>query len=121
MKLFTWENGRQGGAYQKLLLAISHRFKFDCYILRIRDGTEIPKHTDPAIPGFGHHRVNIVLKKPCIGTGQIEVDGPCKKFGDRVTYMRPDLYPHWLTKVDMMWSNESVYILSFGWLKKEKP
>ena len=120
MKPFRWYEGRQGG-YFKMLLATSRRLKFDCYVLRIPDGAEIVPHRDPTSPGYGHHRINVILKRPCIGTGVIEVDGPSRWFGGRIMYMRPDLYTHWMTKVDMMWSRESVYILSIGWLRKERP
>lgn len=119
MKWLQWDYGRQGSGYSKLLLAMSKRLKFDCYILRFPDGVGIPEHTDPAVDGYEHHRLNIFLNSPCVGTGKVTINGPYKSwFNDRIQLFRPDLYKHNMTPVEFIWSKDSLYILSIGWLKK---
>jgi len=120
MKWLRWDHGRQGSGYSKMLLAQSKFFKFDCYILKVPDGVGIPEHVDPAIEGYEHHRLNAILNKPCVGTGQIVVKGPIRKIGERIMIFRPDLYPHSMTPVSYIWSDNSLYILSIGWLRKKK-
>ena len=121
MKFLSWDDGRQLSGYSKMLLAISERFKFDVYLIRIPDGCGVPKHRDPAKEGFDHHRVNIAINKPSLGTGNMHIAGPAKKFlFDRIIYFRPDLYVHSMDPVDFIWSDHSAYILSIGWLRKSK-
>jgi len=118
-KLWRWESGRQGTGYDKLLLATSERLKFDLYLLRFPRDCVVPRHRDPTVPGYEHHRVNITLKKPLIG-GEIVVDGPSHRaLGGRYMRFRPDLYLHWMTAVEYIWP-ANMYVLSFGWLRKVK-
>jgi hypothetical protein len=119
MKWLQWDSGRQDSGYLKILLATSRRLKFDCYILKFPDGVGIPPHTDPSVEGYEHHRLNIFLNKPCIGTGIVSINGPFKQWlSGRIQLFRPDLYTHSMTPAEQMWSNQSLYILSIGWLKK---
>ncbi len=64
-RYFTWQSGRQGTGYGKMLLAEwSNRIlPFDAYLLKYPQGSEIPTHTDP-VPKRRHVRINIVVKKP---------------------------------------------------------
>ena len=119
MKWLRWDTGRQESGYSKLLVVTSKWLKFDCYILKFPEGTGIPDHIDPAIEGYEHHRLNLILNKPCIGTGEIKVDGPARWIGDRLMIFRPDMYWHSMTPVSFIWE-KNCYILSVGWLKKEK-
>jgi hypothetical protein len=121
MKWLRWDTGRQLSGYSKMLLAASKLLKFDVYLIKIPVGCGIPEHTDPAAPGYEHHRLNIALKSPCIGTGKMHVKGPAKIFlGGRGILFRPDLYKHRMDPVDFIFSNESMYLLSIGWLRREK-
>lgn len=120
MKWLRWDYGRQASGYSKLLLASSKLLKFDCYILRFPVGVSVPEHQDPTIPGYEHHRFNYMVKTPCIGSGVVHVKGPFKSFGRRGMLFRPDLYPHSMTACDFIFSNESAYMLSIGWLKRAK-
>lgn len=121
MKWLKWESGRQDSKYSKLLLATSSFFKFDMYILRFPDGEGIPPHTDPSIENYEHHRLNIFLNSPCVGTGLVKIDGPHKRWwNDRIHLFRPDLHTHSMTPVSFIWSRDSLYILSIGWLRKKK-
>lgn len=108
-----WKYGRQNSGYKTLTLWKSTRLKTDGYIIHYPDGSHIPPHTDPASPGYAHHRVNIILKPPTSG-GAFQCD-TFKKWGP-IIYFRPDLYEHSVTPCQ-----GSRWIFSFGWLKKEKP
>ena len=121
MKLFRWDKGRQDARYSKMLLATSQRFKFDCYLLKIMDGSAIPEHTDPAVEGFEHHRVNMFLLCTQPYDRHLAVQGPSKTwlFG-RIMYFRPDLYKHSMRHMNQMWTGKATYILSIGWLKKAR-
>jgi len=104
-----WFSGRQGGGYEKLPLFISQRFKFDLYIIKIPEGTEISKHTDPVTPGYNHHRANFTFfGRP----KQMYVAGPIKRWW-RFEYFRPDLYSHGLKG-----QREDIWMISLGWLTK---
>lgn len=121
MKLLRWDNGRQLSGYSKMLLATSKLLKFDCYLLRVPQGCAVPPHTDPAVPGYGHHRVNIQLNRSVLGTGKMLVEGPVKLFlFGRAAYFRPDLYLHWMTPGDdFIQTDHNTYILTIGWLRRE--
>jgi hypothetical protein len=119
MKLFKWDEGRQYSGYRKMLLAVSTRLKFDVWLIKIPDGSGVPSHTDPATPGYEHHRLNIMINKPGVGSGKMQVKGPAKIFlFGRAILFRPDLYEHWMTPVDFIWSEDSTYLLSIGWLRR---
>lgn len=117
--MLKWIKGRQAGDYEKLPLIVSKRFKFDLYLLRFPDGSSVPWHRDPAIEGYRHHRINLTLNSCCVGSGVFLVDGPYTKLGPLVKF-RPDIYLHCLTKVEKIFSNQYLYMLSIGFLKKIK-
>ena len=120
MKWLQWEHGRQGGGYSRLLLAHSKRLKFDLYLLRLPCTSMVRHHTDPVIPEFEHHRVNITLRAAKIGGKTFIATGsalhPWYTRAARVYHFRPDLLPHYVTPV----MKGSVWLLSFGWLRKSK-
>jgi hypothetical protein len=61
-KLFRWQKGRQNTGYDKMLVGDGlWPYPFDVYILRFREGQEIPPHVDKVDRGE-HYRLNIVLK-----------------------------------------------------------
>lgn len=122
MKLWQWERGRQNGEYSKFTIAFSKRLKFDCYIIVIPDGAEVPWHIDPTPSGFEHHRVNITLWKPKHGGDTtIDLGGPRGEAmppnyvqPGRWYHFRPDLYRHCVSEA----INGNLVLLSFGWLRK---
>ncbi len=104
-----WEQGRQKTGYLKKCLINSKRFKFDMYLLKYPEGSEIPEHVDSAIiPFHEHHRINVVLKKPKRG-GHFCIDGYRQK--GRFFKFRPDKEKHSVTKV----LRGTRYVLSIGW------
>lgn len=114
MKLFKWQEGRQEGGYKVLTLINNKFFKFDCHILKYPEGSRIPPHVDPAKEGYRHFRLNIVLKEPKLG-GTFACGKPIFRWG-RISLFRPDQETHSVTKVLI----GSRYVLSFGWLSKER-
>lgn len=121
MKWLTWDKGRQVGRYSKLLLATSKRLKFDMYIIKIPDGSAIMEHRDPALEGYEHHRFNLFLNRFGRIDNNIKVQGPSSSWmNGRAVKFRPDLYLHSMRHIDQLWSGNNTYILSIGWLKKEK-
>lgn len=109
---FRWRPGRQGTAYEKMLLLVSPLpLTFDMYLLRWADGAEVPQHKDPAPIGGRHFRLNVLLKAPRAG-GQFLCEDTI--FATRrITFFRPDLVEHSLTR-----SYGPGYMLSIGWLRK---
>jgi hypothetical protein len=91
MKWLRWVSGRQGGDYQKKLLAVfgvSYLFGFDMYVLKFVPGCLLKEHRDKVGRGK-HYRLNIILK----GKG----DFRCEKTiinTRRVVLFRPDKYLH---------------------------
>jgi len=64
---FRWQKGRQGTGYDKmLLLTLRWPLRFDSYLIRYPEGSEIPPHRDPVQQGR-HYRLNIILKPPKSG------------------------------------------------------
>ena len=115
--LWRWEEGRQGSGYRKLLLASSSRFKFDCYLIEMGEGIDVPMHRDPCPPGFEHHRINITLKFPAIGGYTLvatdETAVKVRLLEQRAYRFRPDLYSHMVSRV----VRGKLLLLSFGWLR----
>ena len=61
-KLFRWQRGRQKSGYDKMLLCGAlWPIKFDTYLLKFPEGSEILSHTDKVASGK-HYRLNIVIK-----------------------------------------------------------
>lgn len=116
--IFNWEAGRQGGGYEKMKLFESRRFKFDLYLLRYREGSEVKPHTDPAKNGYKHFRLNLILKEAEEG-GRFLISPPMlvEKVGlnfRRLKLFRPDIQKHAVTQV----LKGTRLVLSLGWLRK---
>lgn len=121
MKFLQWEDGRQIAGYRKMQLLRSHLLRFDVYLIKIPDGSGIPPHVDPVLDGFEHHRLNITLTRPSPAAGEVRCEGPSRNFlFGRAMLFRPDLYTHWVKPVTFIMSTSSMYLLSIGWLKREK-
>lgn len=109
--LFRWEIGRQKSGYHKMLLCGAYwPIKFDMYLLKFPQGSEIAPHTDQVKSGK-HYRLNIVLKKAEVG-GEFT----CKDSifeSKRIKLFRPDISEHQVTKV----IRGNRYLLSIGWIK----
>ena len=109
-KLFRWEKGRQLSGYDKMLLLGSKWFiKFDVYLLRFKEGSEIKPHTDKVDNGK-HYRLNIVLKQALKG-GEFICSNPIYQ-SSRIKFFRPDTCEHSVTKV----IRGNRYLLSIGWV-----
>jgi hypothetical protein len=107
-----WKSGRQETGYEKMLL-VANPFilPFDCYLLRYKQGTGVPQHTDP-VDSKRHYRLNVVLKKAKAG-GEFSCDNPIYE-SNRVKLFRPDQSPHSVTPVE----KGVRYVLSVGWVRK---
>lgn len=121
MKMFKWQTGRQNSGYDKMLLALSNRFKFDFYLLRIPDEMSVPLHCDPCPEGYEHRRINLALcaSKP----PETRIYGGPKALsmlGGRLVFFRPDVSPHSLERRSTVVQGRATYMLSFGWLKRVK-
>ena len=110
-KLFRWQRGRQESGYDKMLLCTAlWPIKFDTYILKFPEGSEITPHTDQVNSGQ-HYRLNIVLKNAVNGG-----DFSCEESifqTKRITLFRPDICQHQVSKV----LKGNRYLLSIGWVK----
>ena len=93
-----------------LLLQSPWPLPFDAYILRFREGAEIPPHTDPVAQGR-HYRCNIVLKRARSG-GEFVCATPIFA-SRRIKLFRPDACEHAVTRV----TQGSRYVLSIGWVR----
>ena len=115
MKLWRWEQGRQGSGYRKFTLAYSKRFRFDAYILHLPTGTDVPPHSDPSPEGFEHHRVNITLRSASAG-GVTHFDDPngASRSPARHYHFRPDLIRHSVSLIE----RGEIWLLSVGWLRR---
>jgi hypothetical protein len=111
-KLFRWEKGRQKTGYDKMLIGCGRwPNPFDIYILRFREGQEIPPHVDQVKSG-AHYRLNIILKSAKRGGEFICRDAIYES--TRIKYFRSDISEHAVSRVVM----GSRYVLSIGWVKK---
>ena len=108
-----WEVGRQNSGYFKKKLLESKKLLFDVYLLKFPQGTMVHSHTDPAVAGFEHHRINVVYW-PAKNGGKLWVKGQVTN--GRIVKFRPDIQSHGMTMVYL----GTQYILSIGWLRKEK-
>lgn len=112
-KLFKWEKGRQLSGYDKMLLLGSKWLvKFDVYLLRFNEGSEIKPHKDTVKTGR-HYRLNIILKKANKG-GDFVCKNPIFQ-NSRLKLFRPDTCEHSVTKV----VQGTRYLLSIGWVSGE--
>jgi hypothetical protein len=120
----TFEPGRQGTGYDKAnildvimadrlvkrcLKELDNPALFDAWLLRYPVGSEIPAHTDPAIDGMCHVRIN-ALSLASQG-GVLYVDGlELPLDGGDAYVFRPDAMKHMVTPVE---GNER-FVLSVG-------
>lgn len=110
-RLFRWVEGRQGTGYAKMLLGTgTWPLPFDLYLLRFREGHEIPPHVDQVDHG-DHYRANLILKAPKVG-GEFRCDAPIHD-GARLKVFRPDTVEHAVTRIE----KGSRYVLSVGWIR----
>ncbi len=110
-KLFRWERGRQKSGYDKMLLCGAiWPIKFDTYLLKFPQGSEIAPHTDKVESGK-HYRLNLVLKSAEIG-GEFICANPIFET-KRIKLFRPDVSEHQVSKVE----KGNRYLLSVGWVK----
>ncbi|MEI8707178.1 2OG-Fe(II) oxygenase [Pseudoalteromonas sp. B62] len=111
-KLFSWQQGRQESGYDKMLLCrILFPLKFDVYLIKFPQGSEIKPHIDEVKTGR-HFRLNIVLKHAAKG-GEFICGNPIINYS-RVKLFRPDIEQHQVLKIEQ----GTRYILSIGWIKK---
>ena len=107
-----WRGGRQASGYEKMLLLMNpFLVPFDFYLLRFREGAEVPEHTDP-VTDKKHYRLNIVVKNARAG-GEFRCPAPIYESA-RIKLFRPDLSPHSVTRVE----RGTRYVLSLGWIRK---
>ncbi|AQQ00785.1 hypothetical protein B0W48_13785 [Pseudoalteromonas aliena] len=110
-KLFRWQRGRQETGYDKMLLCGAlWPIKFDVYLIKFPQGSEIKPHTDSVKAGK-HFRLNIVLKLAKKGGEFICKDSIINT--RRVKLFRPDINEHRVMKIEI----GCRYILSIGWIK----
>lgn len=117
--LWRWEHGRQGGGYSKLMLAVSKRLRFDCYLIRLPTGSRVNWHNDPAPEGFEHHRINITLRRPRVSglTLIYDLEGKRPRIEERQVYrFRPDVQRHRVTPI----KEGELLLLSIGWLRRSR-
>jgi len=113
---FKWQTGRQSSGYSKITLLESlWPLPFDLYLLKFPEGSKIPEHVDAADEGFRHFRLNIILKKSHSG-GEFLSESSIINWS-RIKFFRPDVSKHSVTQV----VGGSRYVLSFGFLLKDKP
>lgn len=111
-KLFSWQKGRQASGYDKMLVCrMLFPLKFDVYLIKFPQGSEIKPHTDVVKTGR-HFRINIVLKHAAKG-GEFMCENPIINYS-RVKFFRPDIEQHQVLKIEQ----GTRYILSIGWIKK---
>jgi hypothetical protein len=112
--MFKWKTGRQGTGYEVLTLLCSEWLKADCYIIRYREGSSIPQHTDKVETGYKHFRLNLVLRAASAG-GVLQCERSIFRLGP-LNLFRPDEVAHSVTKV----TKGSRYVLSIGWKCRSK-
>jgi hypothetical protein len=110
-KLFRWERGRQKSGYDKMLLCGAiWPIKFDLYLLKFPQGSEIAPHTDKVESGK-HYRLNVVLKNADEG-GEFTCKNPIFETS-RIKLFRPDICEHQVSKIE----KGTRYLVSLGWVK----
>lgn len=110
-ELFRWERGRQNSGYDKMLICGAiWPIKFDTYLLKFPEGSQILPHTDKVTSGK-HYRLNIVLKNARVG-GEFLCENAIFET-NRIKFFRPDVSEHQVTKVQ----KGNRFLLSIGWVK----
>ncbi|MGB1298018.1 MAG: 2OG-Fe(II) oxygenase [Psychrobium sp.] len=92
-----------------LLAGAIWTIKFDMYLLRFPEGSEIAPHVDKVSSGK-HYRLNIALKQAIRG-GEFICQSPLFEFS-RIKLFRPDVCEHSVTKIEQ----GTRYLLSIGWI-----
>jgi Rps23 Pro-64 3,4-dihydroxylase Tpa1-like proline 4-hydroxylase len=110
----SWKPGRQGtgydilplprardGAIERALARIGTPYEdyWDVYLIRYRDGSHIPPHTDEAQHGRRHRRLNALLERATAG-GELTIAGARFELtiGDAVLF-EPDREVHEVARV----------------------
>jgi len=110
-----WERGRQGTGYWIFKIFSVWTLHCDCYLIYYPTGSYIPPHKDPAIDGYEHHRINIVLRQADKGGWFWVRQGFGVGTTDRsIVRFRPDIQEHSVDRV----LEGSRLVFSFGWLRK---
>jgi len=110
-KLFRWERGRQKSGYHKMLLCrLTWPIKFDTYLLKFPEGSEIAPHVDKVVSGK-HYRLNIVIRNAYKG-GEFSCSNPIYET-KRVKFFRPDISEHKVSRI----VKGNRYLLSIGWVR----
>ena len=95
-KLFRWERGIQNSGYDKMLLCGAlWPIKFDTYLLKFSQGSEIAPQIDTINSGK-HNRLNIILKKARV-VAKFICANPIFAT-ERVKLFRPDISEHQVTR-----------------------
>ena len=111
--LLRWQRGRQNTGYDKMLLCGAiWPIKFDLYLLKFPQGSEIPPHKDKIVAGQ-HYRLNIILKQAQNG-GEFICKDPIFE-SRRIKLFRPDISEHQVSTV----LKGNRYLLSLGWVKNK--
>ncbi|WP_105200692.1 2OG-Fe(II) oxygenase [Pseudoalteromonas sp. T1lg10] len=111
MGWLRWQMGRQLSGYDKMFLAGAYwPIKFDCYLLRFKQGSFIRRHVDKVESGR-HYRLNIVIKAAGKG-GEFECEQPIY-VSKRIKLFRPDMHAHEVTEVE----EGTRYVFSVGWIR----
>lgn len=105
MSIWKWSNNRKKTGYEKFKI-VSLWF-FDCYILRFRVGSMIPKHRD-RVADKKHYRLNIILKHAKAG-GEFHCANCIIDWG-RIKLFRPDRHKNSVSEV----TEGTRYVISFG-------
>ncbi|MEO2281041.1 2OG-Fe(II) oxygenase [Pseudoalteromonas pernae] len=114
MRWLRWQLGRQLSGYDKMFLAGAlWPIKFDCYLLRFKQGSFIKRHTDTVAAGR-HYRLNVVLKTAKKG-GEFECEQAIYA-SKRIKLFRPDINAHAVTLVE----EGTRYVFSIGWIRGDK-
>lgn len=108
-----WTPGRLRPGYFKLLLFESRRWKCDLYILKVEKGKIIPWHRDRApAEGFIHKRWNFHLWG--LGLMSLWESDHRLMFPGRAVVFEASARPHRFDPI------HQCYLISFGWLIKER-
>lgn len=111
MKFLKWQLGRQKSGYEILPIIFWNKLCFDCYLIKISQGTEVPAHKDE-VSDKRHVRLNIHIGS--YTGGKFLIEDPIIKIFQFFWVIRPDKYEHKLELV----KTGNLYIFSIGWTLK---
>lgn len=114
--LDPWKQGRLKTGYQ--VLTLWSRWKCDLHIVKIPADVEVPWHVDP-VAGHKHYRLNLGINET-YRIKYMDIGYPVKKyFFGMVTYFRPDLRMHRVSKRGALSKvTKPTYLISLGWVTK---